>query len=113
MTLQEEYVSREWGSYIILEEMKSYKIKRLVVKPGKKLSLQLHYHRSEHWTVVTGTACVEIKGVSNILRTGESTYVGVGVKHRLENPGLIPLEVIEIQLGQYFEEDDIVRFDTS
>lgn len=103
---------REWGAYEVLEETPSYKIKRLVVNTGKKLSCQMHYHRSEHWTVVHGTAYVYIDLKPTLLMTGESIYVGAGIKHRLENPSqCIPLEVIEIQLGQYFNEDDIVRFD--
>lgn len=105
-------VERAWGTYIVLEETKNYKIKRIVVQPEKALSVQLHYHRTEHWIVVSGTAIVEVNGTTTLLRTGESTYVSMGIKHRLINPGRIILEVIEIQLGQYLEEDDIVRFDT-
>jgi mannose-1-phosphate guanylyltransferase / mannose-6-phosphate isomerase len=104
-------VHRPWGSYTVLEEGGPYKIKRVTVKPGEKLSLQLHHHRSEHWVVVRGTAEVELNGETKLLRKGESTYVHAGVLHRLKNPGVIPLEVIEVQLGEYLEEDDIVRFD--
>ncbi|NMB79540.1 MAG: mannose-1-phosphate guanylyltransferase/mannose-6-phosphate isomerase [Methanomicrobiales archaeon] len=104
-------VHRPWGSYTILEEGGPYKIKRVTVKPGEKLSLQLHHHRSEHWVVVRGTAEVELNGETRLLRKGESTYVHSGMLHRLRNPGVIPLEVIEVQLGEYLEEDDIVRFD--
>jgi mannose-1-phosphate guanylyltransferase / mannose-6-phosphate isomerase len=104
-------VHRPWGSYTVLEEGGPYKIKRVTVKPGEKLSLQLHHHRSEHWVVVRGTAEVELNGETRLLRKGESTYVHAGVLHRLKNPGVIPLEVIEVQLGEYLEEDDIVRFD--
>ncbi|MFA6332634.1 MAG: phosphomannose isomerase type II C-terminal cupin domain, partial [Methanoregula sp.] len=104
-------VHRPWGSYTILEEGKNYKIKRVTVKPGARLSLQLHHHRSEHWVVVQGTAEVELDGEKQLLRKGESTYVHSGTVHRLKNPGLLPLEVIEVQLGDYLEEDDIVRFD--
>jgi len=104
-------VHRPWGSYTVLEEGPMYKIKRVTVKPGERLSLQLHHHRSEHWVVVNGTAEVELNGEKRFLRKGESTYVHSGTVHRLRNPGLIPLEVIEVQLGDYLEEDDIVRFD--
>jgi len=104
-------VHRPWGSYTVLEEGAMYKIKRVTVKPGERLSLQLHHHRSEHWVVVNGTAEVELDGKKQFLRKGESTFVHSGAMHRLRNPGLIPLEVIEVQLGDYLEEDDIVRFD--
>jgi len=104
-------VHRPWGSYTVLEENGPYKIKRVTVKPGEKLSLQLHHHRSEHWVVVRGTGEVELNGETRLLRQGESTFVHAGMVHRLKNPGVIPLEVIEVQLGEYLEEDDIVRFD--
>ena len=104
-------VHRPWGAYTVLEDSRNYKIKRLTVKPGQKLSLQLHHHRSEHWVVVSGTAEVELNGETKLLRQGESTFVRSGVRHRLENPGVIPLEIIEVQLGEYLEEDDIVRFE--
>ena len=104
-------VHRPWGSYTILEDGGIYKIKRMTVKPNERLSLQLHHHRSEHWVVVSGTAEVELNGETRFLRKGESTFVHSGTMHRLKNPGLIPLEVIEVQLGDYLEEDDIVRFD--
>ena len=104
-------VHRPWGSYTVLEETEIYKIKRVSVKPAQKLSLQLHHHRSEHWVVVSGTAEVELNGETKLLRQGESTFVRSGTRHRLKNPGIIPLEVIEVQLGEYLEEDDIVRFD--
>jgi len=103
-------VHRPWGSYTILEETEIYKIKRVSVKPGQKLSLQLHHHRSEHWVVVSGTAEIELNGETRLLRQGESTFVHSGMRHRLKNPGIIPLEVIEVQLGEYLKEDDIVRF---
>ena len=102
---------RPWGSYTILEEGVFYKIKRLTVLPGKKLSYQLHHHRSEHWVVVKGTAMVTVEGVENFIRSGESTFVQCGYKHRLENPGKVLLEVIEVQLGEYLLEDDIVRIE--
>jgi len=102
-------VFRPWGSYTELEETAGYKIKRLNVNPGKRLSLQRHHHRSEHWVVVHGTADVELGGQHQFLRPGESTYVPAGVMHRLANTGKIPLEVIEVQIGEYLEEDDIER----
>ena len=104
-------VHRPWGSFTVLEDTSIYKIKRVTVKPGERLSLQLHHHRSEHWVVVRGTAEVELDGETRLLRKGESTFVHSGTMHRLKNPGLIPLEVIEVPLGEYLEEDDIVRFD--
>ena len=102
---------RPWGSYTILEEGIFYKIKRITVLPNKKLSLQLHHHRSEHWIVVKGTAKVMVQDSEFFVRSGESTYVKSGFNHRLENPGKVLLEVIEVQLGEYLEEDDIIRFD--
>jgi mannose-1-phosphate guanylyltransferase/mannose-6-phosphate isomerase len=102
-------VFRPWGSYTELEETTGYKIKRLTVGPGKRLSLQRHHHRSEHWVVVRGTADVELDGTHQFLRPGESTYVPAGVMHRLGNSGRIQLEVIEVQIGEYLEEDDIER----
>jgi mannose-1-phosphate guanylyltransferase/mannose-6-phosphate isomerase len=104
-------VHRPWGSYTVLDVSGVFKIKRVTVKPGQKLSLQLHHHRSEHWVVVSGTAEVQLDGEIRILRKGESTFVRSGMKHRLKNPGESPLEVIEVQLGDYLEEDDIVRFE--
>ena len=104
-------VHRPWGSYTVLEDAKGYKIKRITVKPNRKLSLQLHHHRSEHWVVVSGTAHVELNGDIKLLRQGESTFVRSGIRHRLMNPGVIPLEIVEVQLGEYLEEDDIVRYE--
>jgi mannose-1-phosphate guanylyltransferase/mannose-6-phosphate isomerase len=104
-------VYRPWGSYTILEDTPFYKIKRVTVKPGQKLSLQLHHHRSEHWIVVSGTAEVVLNTETRLLHQGESTFVRSGMRHRLKNPGVIALEVIEVQLGEYLKEDDIVRFE--
>lgn len=104
-------VLRPWGSYTVLEEGTGFKIKRIVVKPGASLSLQMHYHRSEHWVVVSGTAKV-VNGEQDLLiRTNESTYIPAGHKHRLENPGKVDLVMIEVQSGNYLGEDDIVRFE--
>ncbi|MFK4824247.1 mannose-1-phosphate guanylyltransferase/mannose-6-phosphate isomerase [Paenochrobactrum sp. BZR 588] len=102
---------RPWGSYTILEEGDNFKIKRIVVKPGRRLSLQSHHHRSEHWIVVSGTAKVTNGDDVILLTTNQSTYIPCGHKHRLENPGILPLVLIEVQSGEYLGEDDIVRFD--
>ncbi len=102
---------RPWGSYTILEEGERYKIKRITVDPGQKLSLQLHYHRSEHWVVVKGTAKVTVDDKEVLLHENESIYVPKSTTHRLENPGKVSLELIEVQVGEYVGEDDIVRFD--
>lgn len=104
-------VYRPWGSYTTLESSERHKIKNIMVMPEKRLSLQLHYHRSEHWVVVKGMACVHVEGKEFFLRPGESTFIRGGMKHRLSNPGKIPLEIIEVQLGDTVDEDDIVRFD--
>lgn len=104
-------VYRPWGSYTILEEQANFKIKRITVLPTVKLSLQMHHHRSEHWVVVKGTAKVTCGEKTYLVRENESTYIPCGEKHRLENPGVIPLELIEVQNGSYLGEDDIVRFD--
>jgi mannose-6-phosphate isomerase len=101
---------RPWGSYTVLEEGRGYKIKRIEVKPGHRLSLQLHHHRSEHWIVVSGTAKVTCSDQEILLSTNQSTYVPPCTRHRLENVGVIPLVLIEVQNGEYLGEDDIVRF---
>ncbi|MBN2896903.1 MAG: mannose-1-phosphate guanylyltransferase/mannose-6-phosphate isomerase [Campylobacterales bacterium] len=100
---------RPWGTYTVLEDTPGYKIKRIVVKPGKRLSLQKHYHRSEHWIVVSGTALVTVGTEEILVRPNESTYIPMGTAHRLENPGKIDLILIEAQVGEYTGEDDIVR----
>ncbi|HHO42036.1 MAG TPA: cupin domain-containing protein, partial [Epsilonproteobacteria bacterium] len=100
---------RPWGTYTVLEESDRYKIKRIVVKPGKRLSLQKHYHRSEHWIVVSGTAIVRVGENENLVRSNESTYIPMGALHRLENPGKVDLVLIEVQVGEYLGEDDIIR----
>jgi mannose-6-phosphate isomerase len=102
---------RPWGSFTILEEGPGHKIKRIEVKPGHRLSLQMHYHRSEHWIVVCGTAMVTCDDKKEILHSNQSTYVPACTKHRLENPGVIPLVIIEVQNGEYLGEDDIVRYE--
>lgn len=103
-------VFRPWGDYEGIDNGARYQVKRLTVKPGAQLSLQLHHHRAEHWIVVKGTARVTKGEEVFILSENESTYIPLGVKHRLENPGTIPLEIIEVQSGSYLGEDDIVRF---
>ena len=101
---------RPWGSFTVLDEGRGYKIKRIEVNPGHRLSLQMHYHRSEHWIVVSGTARVTCDGEEILLGSNQSTYVPQTKVHRLENPGVIPLVVIEVQNGDYLGEDDIIRF---
>ncbi len=102
---------RPWGHFTILEEGERYKIKRIVVEPKQKLSLQKHYHRSEHWVVVKGTANVRIGEEEKLIHENESIYVPKGCVHRLENPGKVKLELIEVQVGEYVGEDDIVRLE--
>lgn len=101
---------RPWGSFTVLEEGKGYKIKRIEVKPGHRLSLQMHHHRSEHWIVVSGTAKVVCGEKEILLSNNQSTYVPQCTAHRLENPGVIPLVLIEVQNGEYLGEDDIIRY---
>ncbi|MEI2415738.1 mannose-1-phosphate guanylyltransferase/mannose-6-phosphate isomerase [Orrella sp. JC864] len=104
-------VHRPWGTYTVLEESERFKIKRIVVKPKASLSLQMHHHRSEHWIVVNGMARVINNDMDLLLNTNESTFIPAGHKHRLENPGVIDLVLIEVQSGDYLGEDDIVRFE--
>jgi mannose-1-phosphate guanylyltransferase/mannose-6-phosphate isomerase len=104
-------VYRPWGSYESLVTSERFQVKRIVVNPGQRLSLQMHHHRAEHWIVVTGTAEVTCEDKVFMLGEDESTYIPLGHKHRLTNPGRIPLEIIEVQSGAYLGEDDIVRFE--
>ncbi len=104
-------VYRPWGFYLSIAKGKRFQVKIIHVKPGEKLSLQLHHHRAEHWIVVKGTAEVDISSKVTIMSENESTYIPLGTKHRLSNPGKIPLEIIEVQSGTYVCEDDIVRFE--
>ena len=106
-----QQVFRPWGSYETLVLAERFQVKRIVVKPGGTLSLQMHHHRAEHWIVVHGTAQVTCGERVFMLGEDESTYIPLGIKHRLSNPGKIPLELIEVQSGSYLGEDDIVRFD--
>lgn len=103
-------VYRPWGNYDSIDNGTRYQVKRITVKPGAKLSVQMHHHRAEHWIVVSGTANVQNGDKEVLLTENQSTYIPVGVVHALENPGKIPLELIEVQSGSYLGEDDIVRF---
>jgi mannose-1-phosphate guanylyltransferase / mannose-6-phosphate isomerase len=104
-------VRRPWGFYDSIDRGDRFQVKRIVVNPGARLSLQMHHHRAEHWTVVCGTARVTRGEEEFLLSENESTYIPLGMLHRLENPGCVPLEIIEVQSGSYLGEDDIVRFD--
>ena len=104
-------VHRPWGTYQTMDRGERFQTKRIVVKPGAKLSLQKHHHRSEHWVVVTGTAEVTVGDETRLLQENESTYIPAGTAHRLANPGKVPLHLIEVQCGPYLGEDDIVRLD--
>ncbi len=104
-------VHRPWGVFEAIGSGDRYQVKRLIVKPGESLSLQMHHHRAEHWIVVSGTARVTCNDETYLITENQSTYIPVGAQHRLENPGIIPLEIIEVQSGSYLGEDDITRFD--
>ncbi len=104
-------VHRPWGSYETLHLSERYQVKQIIVQPGGSLSLQRHHHRAEHWIVVKGTARITIDNEAKLLTENQSIYVPLGAVHRLENPGLIPLTLIEVQSGPYLGEDDIVRFE--
>jgi mannose-1-phosphate guanylyltransferase/mannose-6-phosphate isomerase len=104
-------VHRPWGFYESIEASDRYQVKHLMVMPGGCLSLQMHHHRAEHWVVVRGTARVTVGDKERLLSENESTYIPIGVTHRLENPGMVPLSIIEVQSGSYLGEDDIVRFE--
>ena len=111
LTTTHNTVHRPWGTYTVLEDKAGYKIKKIMVKPGKRLSLQKHFHRNEHWIVVSGTATVRVEDKTYIVRENESTYIKSGEVHRLENLGKIPIVLIEAQVGSYTGEDDIVRIE--
>jgi mannose-1-phosphate guanylyltransferase/mannose-6-phosphate isomerase len=104
-------VSRPWGSYDSIDIGERFQVKRITVKPKAKLSLQMHHHRAEHWIIVSGSALVTINNETKLLCENQSTYIPIGATHRLENPGVLPLEMIEVQSGSYLGEDDIVRFE--
>ncbi len=111
LTTTHKTTHRPWGTFTILEDKLGYKIKKIMVKPGKRLSLQKHFHRNEHWIVVSGTATVQVEEKTFLVRENESTYIKAGEIHRLENQGKIPLILIEAQVGSYTGEDDIVRIE--
>jgi mannose-1-phosphate guanylyltransferase/mannose-6-phosphate isomerase len=104
-------VFRPWGSYDSLDSGERFQVKRLTVRPGGVLSLQMHHRRAEHWVVVSGTARITRGDEVFLLQENQSTYIGIGVRHRIENPGTVPLHIIEVQSGDYLGEDDIVRFE--
>jgi mannose-1-phosphate guanylyltransferase/mannose-6-phosphate isomerase len=104
-------VHRPWGWYDSIDAGSRFQVKRIMVKPGASLSLQMHHHRAEHWIVVSGTAEVTCGDAKLLLTENQSTYIPLGQTHRLANPGKLPLELIEVQSGSYLGEDDIVRFE--
>ena len=106
-------VHRPWGSYDSVDQGERYQVKRIIVKPGESLSLQMHHHRAEHWIVVEGTAEVQVGEHWQVVAENQSVYIPLGEKHRLRNPGKLPLNLIEVQSGSYLGEDDIVRFEDS
>jgi mannose-1-phosphate guanylyltransferase / mannose-6-phosphate isomerase len=102
---------RPWGRFRILHEGPGFKVKEIVVAPGGRLSLQSHRHRAEHWVVVAGTAQVTVDDDVMVLQPNQSVHIPLGARHRLENPGALPAQLIEVQCGAYLGEDDIVRYD--
>jgi mannose-1-phosphate guanylyltransferase/mannose-6-phosphate isomerase len=109
--LRQVRVQRSWGWYEVTDRGERFQVKRLMVEPGKRLSMQMHHQRAEHWVVVSGQALITINGVQSVLKENQSAFVPLGQKHRLENPGTDELHMIEVQSGTYLGEDDIVRFD--
>ena len=109
--MEDDKIKKPWGSFEIIKEENGYKIKKLIVLPGKRLSLQKHKQRKEHWIVVKGTAKVVLEDKEFILKESEHTFIDIEQKHRLENPEETILEVIEVQIGDYLEEDDIERLE--
>jgi len=104
-------VHRPWGTYRTIEAGSGFQVKRIIVAPGQKLSLQYHFHRAEHWTVVSGCALVTIDDREIMVNPNETVFIPLGAKHRLDNPGKIDVDLIEVQYGSYLGEDDIVRLD--
>ena len=102
---------RSWGKYTLLTEGKDYRVRKVEMNPGKSLMMQMHYHRSEHWTVISGTGKITIDDKESIFTENQSTYIPMGVKHKLSNPGKIPLVIIEVQSGKYINDDDIIVFE--
>jgi len=111
MTYINEHDIRPWGQYWVLEDSSTHKVKRIEVNPGGRLSYQYHLQRREHWVVVQGEALVTLEGVQSALKAGESVFIPLKAKHRIQNPGTEPLVFIEVQTGTYFGEDDIVRIE--
>ena len=109
--IEHRRVHRPWGWYESTDAGDRFQVKRLMVKPGHKLSLQMHHHRAEHWVVVSGTARVTVGDTQTTISENQSTYIPLGEVHRLEKPGKVPLHIVEVQSGSYLGEDDIVRFD--
>jgi mannose-6-phosphate isomerase-like protein (cupin superfamily) len=101
---------RPWGSYQVIDQGERHKVKKIIVTPGARLSLQMHHHRAEHWVVVSGSGVVARDDSETLVREGETIHLPLGCVHRVSNPGKIPLTFIEVQIGSYLEEDDIVRF---
>ena len=101
---------RSWGKYTLLTEGKDYRVRKVEMNPGESLTMQMHYHRSEHWTVISGTGKITVNDKESIFTENQSTYIPMGIKHKLENPGKIPLVIIEVQSGKYINDDDIVIF---
>jgi mannose-1-phosphate guanylyltransferase/mannose-6-phosphate isomerase len=110
-SVQHTTVERPWGRYVVMDEGPSFKVKRIVVDPGKKLSYQVHQHRAEHWVVVTGTARVTLGQEVRLVGSNQSVYIPQKTPHRLENPTVDPIQLIEVQTGSYLEEDDIQRLE--
>ena len=102
---------RPWGEYTVLDTGERFRIKKITVNPKESLSLQMHHHRTEHWVVIKGMAKIRIGDKELFIHEGESTFVPKSTLHKLENPGKVPLEIIEVQNGEYVEEDDIIRFE--
>lgn len=111
--LQHREVYRPWGCFDAVDDGDRYQVNRIRVKPGASLSLQVHHHRAEHWIVVKGTALVQKNDETMLLSENESTYIPIGTKHRLSNPGKIPLEIVEVQSGPYLKDDDVIRYEDS
>ena len=106
-----EREERPWGYYVVTDQGDRYKVKSIHVNPGASLSLQKHFHRAEHWVVVEGTAKVEVDGKESLIYENQSTYIPLGVVHRLSNPGKLPLRIVEVSSGPYLGEDDIERYE--
>jgi len=109
--LKRDAEDRPWGSFETVDRGERYRVKRIVVKPGGQLSLQMHYHRAEHWIIVSGAAVVTRDDMRMLVRENEAVYIPIGMRHRIENPGKTPLCLVEVQVGSYLEEDDIVRLE--